>query len=122
MILLHGTTRRRAEQILQEGPNTRFQEPGGQAWGDGFSMCLEAGPFLFGAPEEYARGKAAEFPDEGGPVILVVDVPQDIIARAINDWFPLSQGLVQFDPGAGLEELMAAWPTFPKRTVDLPDE
>jgi hypothetical protein len=121
MILLHGTTRRRAERILQEGPNTRFQEPGSQAAADGFSMCVEAGPFFFGAPEEYARGKAAEFPDEGGPVILVVDVPQHIIERAMNDWFPLSQGLVQFDPGAGLEELLAAWPSLPKRTVDAPD-
>jgi hypothetical protein len=36
-----------------------------------------------------------------------------MITEAINDWFPLSQGLVQFDPGAGLEELMAAWSTFP---------
>ena len=34
-------------------------------------MSLEAGPFLFGMPGEYARGKAAEFPGEGGPVILV---------------------------------------------------
>ncbi len=47
-------------------------------------MCVEAGPFLFGMPEEYARGKAAEFPNEGGPVILAVEVPQHIIARAIN--------------------------------------
>jgi len=73
-------------------------------------------------PEEYARGIAAEFPDEGGPVILVVDVPEDIIARAINDWFPLSQGLIQFDPGAGLEELLAAWPTLQKRIVEVSDE
>ena len=29
MILLHGTTRGRAERILQEGPNINFQEPGG---------------------------------------------------------------------------------------------
>jgi hypothetical protein len=122
MILLHGTTRRRAEQILQEGPNPRFQEPGGQSSGEGFSMNLEGGPFHFGAPEEYARGKAAEFPDEGGPVILVVDVPQEIVARAINDWFPLSQGLIQFDPGDGLEELIATWPTLPKRIVEVPDE
>jgi hypothetical protein len=70
MILLHGTTRRRAERILEEGPHTSFQEPGGQAGDDGFSMCLEAGPFLFGWPDDYARGKAAEFPDEGGPAIL----------------------------------------------------
>jgi hypothetical protein len=85
-------------------------------------MCLESGPFLFGAPADYARGKAAVFPDEGGPVILVVDVPEDIIARAINEWFPLNQGLVQFDTGAGLEELMAAWPRLPKHTVDVSDE
>ncbi len=122
MILLHGTTRMRAEQVLQEGPDARFREPGGQAWCDGFSMSLEAGPFLFGTPDEYARGKAAEFPDERGPVILVVDVPEDIIARAISEWFPLSQGLIQFDPGAGLEELFADWPTLPKRIVDVSDE
>jgi len=68
------------------------------------------------------RGKAAAFPDEGGPVILVVDVPEDVIAGAINDWFPLSQGLVQFDPGAGLEELLAVCPTLPKQIVELSDE
>jgi hypothetical protein len=114
MILLHGTTRLRAEQILQHGPNPRYQEPGGQGWEDGFSMTLETGPFLFGTPEEYARGKAREFPNEGDPVILAVDVPENIVQRAVNDWFPLSQGLVQFDPGAGLEELAIAWQTLVK--------
>ncbi len=77
-------------------------------------MSVEAGPFLFGRPEDYARGKAKEFPDEGGPVILVVDVPDNIVQRAVNDWFPLNQGLVQFDADAGLEELLAAWPTLTK--------
>jgi hypothetical protein len=114
MILLHGTTRRRAEQILQNGPNPSYQEPGGQPNEDGFSMNVEGGPFHFGKPEDYARGKAKEFPNEGGPVILVVDVPDEIVHRAANDWFPLSQGLVQFDPGAGLEELAAAWPGLAK--------
>jgi hypothetical protein len=114
MILLHGTTRRRAEQILQDGPNPRYQEPGGQPNEDGFSMNLENGPFHFGRPEDYARGKAKEYPNEGGPVILVVDVPDEIVKRAANEWFPLSQGLVQFDPGAGLEELTAAWPNLHK--------
>jgi hypothetical protein len=109
MILVHGTTRARAEQILQHGPNPRFQEPGGQAWEDGFSMNVESGPFLFGSPADFARGKARQFPDEGGPAILAVDVPDDIVQRAVNDWFPLSQGLIQFDPAAGLEELVAAW-------------
>jgi hypothetical protein len=77
-------------------------------------MNVEAGPFLFGEPADYARGKAAQFPDEGGPVILAVDVPDDIVQKAVSEWFPLSQGLVQFDLGAGLEELIAAWPALSK--------
>jgi hypothetical protein len=120
MILLHGTTRVRAEQIRQYGPNARFQEPGGQAGDDGFSMSLEAGPFHFGTPAEYARGKSKEFPNEGGPVILAVDVPDELVREAANEWFPLSQGLVQFDPGAGLEELIAAWPTLAKEIRSVP--
>jgi hypothetical protein len=114
MILLHGTTRARAERILQHGPDPYYQEAGGQAWEGGFSMNVEAGPFLFGRPADYARGKARQFPDEGGPVMLMVDVPDDIVQSAVNDWFPLSQGLVQFDPGAGLGELIAAWSILSK--------
>ncbi len=77
-------------------------------------MNLETGPFHFGRPEDYARGKASTFSGEGGPVILAVDVPDEIVQGAVNDWFPLSQGLVQFDPGAGLDELIAAWPNLAK--------
>lgn len=112
MILLHGTTLRRAERILELGPDSRFREPGGQATADGFSTCLQPGPFHFGTPEEYARGKAKEFPDEGGPAILLLDVPAEVVQSAANEWFPLSQGLVQFDPGSGLEALLAAWPAI----------
>jgi hypothetical protein len=83
-------------------------------------MNAEAGPFLFGEPSDYARGKAAQFPDEGGPVILAVEVPDDIVQRAVNDWFPLSQGLVQFDSGAGLEELIAAWSVLSKAIRNIP--
>jgi hypothetical protein len=82
-------------------------------------MNVEAGPFHFGRPSDYARGKARQFPDEGVPVILVVDVPDDIVQRAVNEWFPLSQGLVQFDPGAGLEELVAAWSILAKEIRSL---
>ena len=39
-----------------------------------------------------------------------MDVPEEIVQKAASDWFPIGQGLVQFDPGAGLEELIAAWP------------
>jgi hypothetical protein len=89
MILLHDTTRRRAEQLIVGSPDPRFQEHGGQAWDDGFSMSLKSGPLDFGTPEESARLKAGAFPDEGGPVILEVDVPEEIIAKAANEWFPL---------------------------------
>ncbi len=110
MILLHGTTRQRAEQILAHGPVTRFREPGGQVIEvEGFSTSLDCGPFLFGDPDDYAHGKAKEFPDEGGPVILVLQVPNEIVQRAVTEWFPLSQGFVQFDPGSGLEELLSDW-------------
>jgi hypothetical protein len=51
-----------------------------------------------------------------------VDVPEEIIAKAANEWFPLSQGLFQFDWGAGLEELTSAWTALEKRLVDVSDE
>jgi hypothetical protein len=119
-ILLHGTTRMRADKIMAHGPNPDFIEPGGKTRAEGFSTCLEAGPFPLGTPEEYARGKATAFPNEGGPVILVVDVPDEIIALAVNEvYLPLTQGVVQFDEGAGLEELLGVWSTLTKRIQDV---
>ncbi len=113
-ILVHGTTRVRARQIEATGPDPDFIEPGSGTKAENFSTYLEQGPFLLLPPEAYACGKAAAFPQEGGPVILAVDVPDDIIALAVDEFFPLSQALVQFDPGRGLEELRAAWPTLRK--------
>jgi hypothetical protein len=114
-ILLHGTTLHRANTIARDGPNPRFQEPGGQVCKEGFSFCFQSGLFLFGTPTEYACGKAVAFPNEGGPAILEVHVPDDMIATADNGWFPPSQGIVQFDIGGGIEELLAIWPSLPKR-------
>jgi hypothetical protein len=111
-ILLHGTTRHRAERIAANGPDPDYVEPSGGPKAEGFSTCLEVGPFPLGTPEEYARRKAALFPNEGGPVTLAVDVPDEILALPVAPYFPLSQGVVQFDPGAGLEELRAAWSTL----------
>ena len=85
MNLLHGTTRRRAEHILAHGPDPRFREPGGLATEDGFSMYLNYGPFLFGDPDEYARSKAREFPDEGGPVIIQLQIPNEIVQKAATE-------------------------------------
>src|SRR5262245_29615410 len=121
-ILLHGTTRFRAEQIAAGGPDPDFVEPGGGTRAQNFSTYLASGPFLLGRPEEYACEKAALFPTERGAAILAIDVPDDIVALTSSPYFPLSQGIIQFDEGAGLEELRAAWPTLWKeiRSVDCP--
>ncbi len=115
-ILHHGTTRIRAERIILFGPDPDFVEPGG-ARAEGFSTSLASGPFPLGKPEEYAIAKAKIFPDEGGPVIVEVEVPDGIVALAVSAWFPLSQGVVQFDDGAGLTELREAWSMFSKRII-----
>jgi hypothetical protein len=119
-ILLHGTTRLRAEQIVAHGPDPDFFEPGGATRAENFSTCLATGPFPLRTPQEYARLKAAGFPNEGGAVMLVMDVPDDIIALAVDDvFFPLSQGVVQFDQGLGLEELRSAWATITKQILSV---
>jgi hypothetical protein len=118
-ILLHGTTLLRAKQIEAYGPDPNFVEPGDGMEAEEFSTYLDGGPFPLGTPAEYARRKAALFPNEGGPVILTVDVPDDVIALAVDEYFPLSQGVVQFGAGTGLEELRAVWPTLPKEIQPL---
>ncbi len=112
MILLHGTTKQRAASIVANGPDPTYEEPESSQQAGGFSMCVSIGPFPFGHPEEYAKGKARLFPDEGEPVVLEIDVPDDIVKLATSAYFPLNQGLVQFDPGAGLDELKTSWHTI----------
>ena len=52
-ILLHGTTRWRAERIVARGPDPNFIEPGGGPKAVNFSTYLESGPFLFDTPADY---------------------------------------------------------------------
>lgn len=104
-ILLHGTTQQCAEQIAANGPDPDFVEPGEQTRAEGFSTCLECGPFPLGTPEEYAHCKAALFSNEAGPAIVAVDVPDDIIELAVSEYFPLTQGIVQFDEGGRFREI-----------------
>jgi hypothetical protein len=119
--LVHGTTRHRAERIIRNGPDPRYLEPGGVPSNDGFSTYLESGPFMFKRPEEYATGKAHQFPGEGGPVILVIEgVPDDVLSAANRlGLLPLKSGVVQFDHGDGLEELLAVWNNLTKTIRDV---
>lgn len=113
-ILWHGTTKRRAEAIVHDGPDANFLEPGGfdKAWG--FSTAPPQGPYPFGDPRVVAIGKAAQFPDEGGPVILEVQIPEEIIALAVDQ---IAE--IRFEPDYGLEELRLAWPALPRRILEL---
>jgi hypothetical protein len=111
--LRHGTTRRRAEAILTEGPDANFREPGGSDAAEGFSTARITGPYPYGSPEEVAKGKGRLFPNEGGPVILEIEVPEAIVRQADLG------GEVRFEPGFGLEELLAAWPSLTRRILPL---
>ena len=49
-----------------------------------------------------------------------MDIPESIVRLAESEWFPIDQDLVQFDLGAGLEELLAAWPDLVKTIRNVP--
>ena len=110
--LRHGTTRQRADSILQNGPNAAFVEPGGIDPARGFSTSPAQGPFPYGTPEMYAAGKANLFPGEGGPAIVEIELPEHIAALGID-----AGGEIRFEPGFGLEELLKEWPSIAKRVT-----
>ena len=112
--LQHGTTRKRAEAILANGPDPKFVEPGGSIHdpAGGFSTARPEGPFPFGSPQEYATGKAQLFPEEGGPAIVELEAPDEIVALALQ-----GVGDIRFIPRYGLEELLVAWSSFTKRII-----
>ncbi len=115
MLLHHGTTRRRAESIVRNGPGRNPRETGiyERAWG--FSAAIVGEECESGPPERYARGKAEQAADEGGPVILEIDVPEDVMDAAL-----VTVGEVRFEMDCGLPELLQSWPTLPKRIIELP--
>ena len=119
--LVHGTTRHRAEQIIKHGPNPGYLEPGGFPCNDGFWTYLEGGPFIYYPPGNYARGKDLQCPNEGGPVILVIeDVPETVLDATNRDGLcPVSNGVFQFLSGDGLEELIAIWHSLSKTIRDV---
>lgn len=106
MWLLHGTTRARAEDIVQHGPNVNFVEPGGRGIAENFSFAAEGSPSAVGDPLAYARGKAVAFPNEFGPVVVAVDVPDDVVRMAAVEHLSLFAGLIEYDEGADLSQLV----------------
>lgn len=81
-------------------------------------MYLEGGPYIFNPPEAYSRGKAAQFPHEGGPVILAVEIPDEVLSAA-DPFLPIEDGVVQFGFGVGIEELLATWKDLRKEIREL---
>lgn len=81
MILLHGTTCHRADQILRFGPDPRYREPGGRATNDGFSTYLESGPFLFGASHDLHG-----FPFGARPTGVPADPHGESLGLSMTSW------------------------------------
>jgi hypothetical protein len=48
---LHGTTLKRANAIIANGPNPKYREPGDILPSNGFCIYDSDGPFPFGTPE-----------------------------------------------------------------------
>jgi len=111
VLLRHGTTWDRAKAIMLNGPNSNFKEPGSDAIAEGFSTARVQSAYPYGSPDAVAAAKAALFPGEGGPAIIEMEVPLSIVEKADLG------GEVRFDPGYGLEELLAVWPSIWKRVV-----
>jgi hypothetical protein len=139
MWLLHGTTRARAESVVQHGPDVNFVEPGGRGAAESFSLTAEGKLSAVGDSLAYARGKAAAFPNELGPAVVAVDVPDDVVRVAavehlslyagfieydegadVGELVALCGGVVQFDPGPALDSLLARWGALVKEIRGVP--
>jgi hypothetical protein len=106
------------------GPDANYREPHGTT-ADGFSTTLANGPTDLGSSEDYAKRKAVNFPAEGGPAILAIELPDDLADAMIAGLGELIAGKalnvgseIRFEPGGGLEQLHAAWHNL-TRTVIL---
>lgn len=115
----------RARAIETNGPDPSFREPGSNSLppAEGFSTVVGDGrPCTTGTPEMAARNKDSLFPNEGGPAILEVVVPDWIMAILHAD--PIAAGLarggeIRFEPGSGLDELRAEWPKLARRVMPV---
>jgi hypothetical protein len=125
LVLRHGTTLQRAKRLLISVPDPNYIEPGGNQYthADGFSTDIAGqATTSLGSAEQYARMKSSNFPNEGGPVILEVEVPEWIVDILRNDPIAgmiVTSGEARFEPDLGLTELQQAWPTLTKRIVPV---
>ena len=78
-------------------------------------MAEAQGPYARGFdPLDYARGKAAAFLQEGGAVIVEIEVPAELAADA----YALAE--FRFQQGdKALDELLRLWPNLPKRIIPV---
>lgn len=124
-ILHRGTTLQRARAIEANGPDPAYRESGTGSLppAEGFSTVIGDGrPCGTGTPEQAAHNKHALFPNEGGPAILEVGVPAEVMAILYADSIAAGlarSGEIRFDPESGLNELRAAWPNLTKRVIPL---
>ena len=93
MWLLHGTTLTRAASIFQHGPDVNFVEPGEVGIAENFSFTAEGTPSAVGDSLSYARGKATGFPNEFGPAVVAVDVPEEVVRMAALEHLSLFGGV-----------------------------
>jgi hypothetical protein len=125
-ILHHETTLERALAIAANGPDPDFREPGttpNLPAAEGYSTVIGDGrPCSTGTPDEAARNKDSLFPNEGGPAIVELQVPDWIMAILHAD--PIAAGLarsgeIRFEPESGLTELRTEWQNLSKRVIPL---
>ena len=65
--------------------------------------------------------KAKNFPNEGGPAIVEVDVPEAVVdlvlLHPIGGIAFADSGEIRFEPGMGWDELIREWPNLSKRIL-----
>ena len=127
LTLWHGTTRRRAESILANGPDGAYVEPGEQFRSDApdfwaVESAEPAASWILGSPFDQARNKHRLYSHEGGPAIVEFEVPQSLVeALSRNPDFAdvRASGAIHFRADWGLPELTRLWPTIPCRIHEV---
>ena len=118
-ILLHGTTQ--ALRLQNRSGTTRCAFQGaGRSRHERRIRDLPQGrtrPAHSGISRGLCVRQSRAISHEGGPAILEIDCPDDIIAATDQLLYPASQGIIQFDEGSGLENLLAVWRQLEKRIV-----